>query len=374
MSVIKWELLKIFKQKSLYFIGIFLFGWFTFIAFDIENTDISRQVYQKWEGPITTEKLAQAEKVTADINEDISAERILDERKSVEYSVVENIALSQSIASQNKERTADLEKLISEATISGDTALANKLELQKEMYNDVKIDKISYYTGPQEALDFVNVFGLILTGIFLLIGLSGIYSNEAASGVENYILSTKNGRVVTMRAKLWAAFIFTTVVVLVWEAFNLITKTIIYGTKGWDLPIQYSSKYFASPYSLTFTEYHLIQMGLHLLAALAFAGMIVVISTLSKSTVISFFVSGLLFGIPLLASSLMNNGTLWLNKVMKFTLTNVMKVEDLFMNFISVNMFGYPVLAPYVGIVVTVVILTLSMFLARLLILKKQIA
>ena len=374
MNVLKWELMKIFKQKSLYLIGIFLFGWFTFIAFDVENTDLTKQVYQKWEGPITAEKLAQAQKVTADINEDISAEKVLDERRSLEYSVVENITLSQTIVSQNKERASDLEKLIREAEIKGDTALANKLALQKDMYNDVKVDKISYYAGPREAVDFVNVFGLILTGVFLLIGLSGIYSNEVSSGVENYILSTKNGREVAMRAKLLASFIFTTIVVLVWEIFNLIIKTVIYGTKGWDLPIQYSFKYFASPYSLTFTEYHLIQMGFHLLAALAFAGVFVVISTLSKSTVISFFVSGFLFGIPLLASNIMNNGPLWLNKVMKFTLTNMMKVEDLFMNFISVNLFGYPFLAPFVSIVVAVIILIMAIFLARLLITKKQIA
>ena len=374
MSVIKWELLKVFKQKSLYIIGIFLFGWFTFIAFDVENTDVAQQVYQKWEGPITAEKIAEAKKVTAEINADIAAEKVLDERESVEYSVVENIALSQTFASQKKERAADLEKLISEEKSKGDTALANKLELQKEMFNDVELDKISYYAGPREAVDFVNVFGLILTGLFLLIGLSGIYSNEASSGVENYILSTKNGRVITMRAKLLASFIFTKVVVVVWEAFNLIIKTAIYGTKGWDLPIQYSFKYFASPYSLTFTEYHLIQLGLHLLAALAFAGVIVVISTISKSTVISFFVSGFLFGIPLLASNIMNNGTLWLNKVMKLTLTNMMKVEDLYMNFISVNLFGFPVLAPYVGITVAVTILIMAIFMARLLITKKQIA
>ncbi|WP_256358231.1 hypothetical protein [Bacillus sp. sid0103] len=41
------------------------------------------------------------------------------------------------------------------------------------------------------------------------------------------------------------------------------------------------------------------------------------------------------------------------------------------MNFISVNMFGYPVLAPYVGIVVSVVMLGLPILLARWLILKK---
>ncbi|MEY2192156.1 hypothetical protein AB7942_05400 [Neobacillus sp. BF23-41] len=44
------------------------------------------------------------------------------------------------------------------------------------------------------------------------------------------------------------------------------------------------------------------------------------------------------------------------------------------MNFTSINIFGYPFLAAYVGIVVSEALLTLSIFLARLLIMKKQMA
>ncbi len=374
MNLLKWELMKIFKQKSLYIIGIFLLGWFTLNAVDIENPKISQEAYKEWEGPITAEKVEKAEKLNKELNAYFSKEPAPNPQKSAESGVVETIAYSQNIKTQIKERNRDLNKLIQETNAKGDTALAKNLELQKKMYSTVKLDKISYSAAPIEAIDFVNVFGLILTGVFLLIGLSGIYSNEHSSGVENYILSTKNGREKTMRAKLLAAFIFTAVVVFGWEIFNLIMRTVIYGTKGWDLPLQYSYKYFISPYSLTFTEYHLIQLGIHLLAALAFAGVIVLISTLSKSTVISFFVSGSLFGVPLLASSIMEIDSLWMKKALTFTLTNIMKVEDMFMNFITVNIFGYPVLAPFAGIAVAVVILVLSVFFARVLIGKKQIA
>ncbi|WP_026573402.1 ABC transporter permease [Bacillus sp. UNC438CL73TsuS30] len=374
MSLLKWELMKIFKQKSLYIIGIFLFGWFTMIAMDVENQKITQEVFKKWEGPITTEKVEKAEKVNRQLTEFFSKQHSPDQRKSAESAVVENIAYSQNIKTRIKEWNQDLNKLIIEAREKGNTSLANKLELQKKMYNEVKLDRISYSAAPREAIDFVNVFGLIISGVFLLIGLSGIYSNEHSSGVENYILSTKNGRVKTMRAKLLAAFIFAAVVVFSWEGFNLMIRTLIYGTKGWDLPIQYSYKYFTSPYSLTFMEYHLIQIGIHLLAALAFAGVMVLVSTLSKSTVISFFVSGFLFGVPLLTQSIMDVDSIWLNKALTFTLTNIMKVEDMYMNFVSVNIFGLPVLAPYIGIMVSVITLSLSIFLARFLIRKKQIA
>lgn len=374
IDLIKWELVKIFKQRSLYIIGIVLFGWFSIIRIDGEEINITKDVYRDWAGSITAEKIDKAEKVNQELTEYFAKNPEPNPRKSAESAVVEYIALSQNIKNSIAERNKSLDKLIDKAREDGDSALASKLELQKNMYNSVKLDKIAYHGAPREAIDFVNVFGLILTGVFLLVGLSGIYSNEHTSGVENYILSAKNGRAKTMRAKLFASFIFTTVVVLVWETFNLVMRTLTYGTEGWGLPIQYSFKYFASPYSLTFMEYHMMQVGLHLLAALAFAGVMVIISTLSKSSMISFFVSGVLFGIPVLIQSIIDIESIWLNKALIFTLTNIMKVEGMYMNFISVDFFGQPVLAPFVGILVAFVILMITVFGARYLIGKKQIA
>lgn len=376
MSLVKWELVKIFKQKSIYIVGIFLLGWFTLIAVtNVYDTNITRQVYQEWEGPITSDKVAKADKMNKVLqSENNVSEGVSDERKNALGGVLENIAYGQSIKEENTAREADLTPIIAKAKETGDTGLANKLELQKDMYKKVEINKISYYTTPREAVDFVNVFGLIFTGVSLLLGLSGIYSNEHVSGVENYILSSKNGRAVTMTAKLIAASIYTLFVVFVWEAYNLIVKTVLYGTKGWDLPIQYAFKYTASPYNFTFLEYHLIQIGIHLLAALAFAAVIVLVSTLVKSTMISFFLSGLLFGVPILADSILSIDVRWVRKLLTFTLTDIMKVESLFMNFISVNIFNQPILAPYIGILISILVLVICVVCSRLVIKKKQIA
>ncbi|MFJ5763149.1 hypothetical protein ACIQAA_29350 [Neobacillus sp. NPDC093182] len=375
MNILKWELTKVFEQKSIYVIAIILFGLFTFSKFsNTFETEFTQKAYKKWEGPLTEEKIAKAEKLNAELNEYFfSKEQAPDEWKSAQAGLFENIAYGKNIENTILERDKELEKLINDAKSKNDESLTRMLQIQREMYNEIKINKISYFQGPNETVDFVNVYGLILTGVFLLVGLAGIYSNEHSSGVENFILSTRNGRTKTMMAKLSASSIFATVTVLLGEAFNLITHTIIYGTKGWDLPIQYSFKYYFSPYSLTFMEYHLIQIALHLLGAIAFAGVIVIISILSNSTVISFFVSGFLFGIPILIDSIMDMPQQWIKDVMRYTLTNIIKVEELFMDFITLNVFGYTVLAPYLGIAFSVVILVLSVILAKFLIVKKQI-
>jgi hypothetical protein len=376
MNLIKWELMKIFKQKSLYIVGIFLLGWFTLIAVtNVYDTNTTREVYQEWEGRITSEKIEKARKINNEWQNDRTEyEDGFDERRSALGGVIEEIAYSQSIKGQIKERETDLKQLIADANSTGDTSLANKLTLQKDMYNKIDINKISYHTTPREAIDFVNVFGLIFTGLFLLLGLASIYSHEHASGVENYILSTKNGRSVTMKAKLLASFLYTFIVVVVWESFNLIVKTAIYGAKGWDLPIQYAFKYTASPYSFTFLEYHLIQLGFHFLGALAFAAVIVLVSTLVKSTMISFFVSGFLFGVPILAESIFSLDIRWIHEVLAFSLTNIMKVEGLFMNFLSVDVFNQPILAPIAAVLVAIVVLVACIISTGIAIKRKQIA
>ncbi|CAM3898630.1 hypothetical protein [Mesobacillus thioparans] len=376
MSLIKWELVKIFKQKSLYFIGIFLFAWFAYVLFSTaSNTDLTRQVYKEWEGPITAEKIAEAEKVNEEKSGSFEQEEFNpEERFLAEMSVVENIAQSQHIELRRDEKVEELNNQIAVAEAKGNNGLVDQLTLEKQMLKELDMNRIAYYRGPLEAVDFVNVFGLMLTGALLLIGLAGIYSNEHSSGVENYILSAKKGRTATMRAKLAAASIFAVVVVMAWELFNLGARAMMYGTSGWDLPIQYSFKYFSSPYSFTFMEYHLIQLGIHLLAAIAFAGVIVIISTVAKSTVVSFFVSGFIFGLPILAESIMDMNDAWVENTLRYSLTNVMKVEGLFMQFKSVSVFGNVLLAPYIGVAIAGVVLVLSMILAKILIEKKQIA
>jgi len=375
MIMVKWELIKIFRQKSLYIAAIILFSLFAYTIFtNGYETEMTQKAYKKWEGPLTTEKVKEAEKLNAELAEFFSVDGQMDEAKVRQSGVIETIAYANNIKNTISERERDLNKLIKQAEGKGDHALANKLKLQKNMYGEINVDRFSYHTGPVHSVDFVNVDGMILTGVFLLIGLSGIYANEHSSGVENYLLSAKNGRWRTMKAKLAAAFIFAAATVLSWEAFNLIGNALKYGTKGWDLPIQYSFKYYFSPYSFTFAEYHFIQVCIHLFAAIAFAGLIVVISTLVKSSLITLFIAGFLYGAPELFQSFLGAEQQWLNNFFRFTLTGIMKVEDLFMNFISLDVFGKPILAPFVGIAAASFALVLSVLLSGYLIRKKQIA
>jgi hypothetical protein len=93
VNIIKWELIKIFKQKSIYVIAIILFGLFTFSIFtNTFEAVITQKAYKEWEGPLTEEKLAKAERLNAELNEYFSNEPAPDEWKSAQARLVETIA------------------------------------------------------------------------------------------------------------------------------------------------------------------------------------------------------------------------------------------------------------------------------------------
>src|SRR5690606_28448944 len=138
----------------------------------------------------------------------------------------------------------------------------------------------------------------IITGAMLLVGLSTIYSQEYSTGVDNYIFSSKKGRGALLRAKIGTALIYTVLVVMGWEIFNLAWNLLQYGNGGWETSIHYAFAYHFSPYSFTMVEYHLLQLGFHLLGAISFAITIVLVSSLCKNSLVSLLINGAILAVP----------------------------------------------------------------------------
>ncbi|MFC7371599.1 hypothetical protein ACFQPF_07915 [Fictibacillus iocasae] len=378
MNLLRWELKKIFQQKTIYIVAVVMLAFFTTNALGREDRTMSREVYREWAGPITTEKMDKAKKLYDDISKtmpEVEEGRFedLSDRERVEYSMSEMLAYGKNSTNSAKAQIAQIEKRIIKAVSAGDDALVNKLKLEKQMYSQVQVNTFAYHDGPQEIVDTVNTFGLVFSGLLLVVGLAGIYSSERSSGVENYMLSAKNGREKVMRAKMYASFLYALSVVAVWELYSVSMWTYLYGADGWNLPLQYSFKYYFSPYSMTLAEYHGIQMGIHVLGALALAGVIVIVSMISRSSMIALFGAGVVFGLPVFIESMLGMDQEWVNNLLTYSLTNIMKVEGLFEKFKSVSLFGMPVIAPYVGIVVAVIVLGLAIYLARFLIVRKEV-
>lgn len=344
-QLLRFELFKIFNQKTVYITLFILLLFSTGFTFNY-STETERQLYKDWEGPITKEKAELAEKEYQNLMKvfDQRAEggqrgHIFTDQEQTRSGIYETIAMIKNSEGRLKSRYKEIQQDNNYNT-----------ELEKSMIQKVDLSYFSYNKGPRETVDYASTYALMITGAMLLIGLSMTYTQEYSSRVDRYILSSSKGRESLLWSKIMAALIYACVIVLITETFNLIWNGIRYGYDGWTSPFQNMHTYFFSNYSFTLIEFHIIQLGFHLLAAFSFALVIILVSSLCKNSFISFIINGVIFALPYWFVESMNLPT-WLDDVFSFSFLYIMKVEFLFHHFNTINLFGIPVLYPFVALV-----------------------
>jgi ABC-type transport system involved in multi-copper enzyme maturation permease subunit len=368
-ELVKFELYKIFKQRTVYITLFLLVLFSTGFTFN-HSTEMERQMYKDWEGPITKEKAELAEKEYQNLM------RIMDQRaedqghqgghmftdkEETQAGIYETIAFIKGSEQRLKSRYKEIRE---------DNKYNTKLE--KSMIQKVDLSYFSYNKGPRETVDYASTYALLITGAMLLIGLSTTYTKEYSSRVDRYILSSSKGRESLLWSKIMAAFIYASSIVLITEIFNLIWNGIRYGYDGWMSPIQNMHTYFFSNYSFTLIEFHFIQLGFHLLAAFSFALVIILVSSLCKNSFISFIINGVIFALPYWFVESMNL-PIWLSDVFSFSFLYIMKVEFLFHHFNTINLFGMPVLYPFIALVWVLVVSLIAVLVSSRVMKNKEV-
>ena len=350
MQLLKFELYKILKQKSIWVTLILLLGMSYLSLIYPFQPEVEKEMYQEWEGVLSEEKVEKARReYTLLMNKEeqrLNDEQVIfSDRETMQLWMYQKIILSEMVKENNAQR---LDELDTENTIEA--------EMEANMIENIRMNEFSHHSGPAQTIGFVEFGSFLVLGVMLVLGLSTIYSKEYSSGMDNYLFSSKKGRKPLAWAKIGAALIYTLLVVLVWESFNLIINFIIHGNEGWGMPIQFYTLYMNpayadSPYAFTMLEYHLIQLGIHLIAGMAFALLIVIISSLSKNALITFFISAAIYISPELLGMVES-----LRTILAFAYISVIRVEFLFNDFKTINIFGYPILYPIVACIVMVVL------------------
>ncbi|MDF2606779.1 MAG: hypothetical protein K0S34_974 [Bacillales bacterium] len=356
MQLIKYELYKIFSQKIVWISLIIMLGM-SYLSLDYPYTsNHEKELYKKWEGPLTVEKIESTKfeynkllEKAKNTNKD--REDIYSDEETMELWLYQKIILSQKIENNVEVR---LDELQSQNEI--------KSKLEKDMLEKIKIDELTHHTGPAQSVSFVEFGSALVLATMVLIGISPIYSKEHSSGVDNYILSSTKGKRPLAWSKICATIIFTVVIVFVWESFNLVVNFLQHGLKGWETPIQLitlymKTPYVNSPYAFTMLNYHVVQIGIHLIGAIAFALLVLLISSFSKSSLTTFLIGCLIFVGPIFLGSVK-----WLSTPLEFSFTQVLRVEFLFNKFKTIDIFGYPILYPVFAVIV---MLTISIICIR---------
>lgn len=109
---------------------------------------------------------------------------------------------------------------------------------KEEIFNGVDFDiHFGYYSGWSRLFDKLTIY-LKCIPVFIVIAFASIFSYENECGMQEILLSTKNGRKKCGKAKLRMAFVVTNIFLAVIVLIPLIHTLFMVKGEGWDTSIQ----------------------------------------------------------------------------------------------------------------------------------------
>ncbi len=234
--------------------------------------------------------------------------------------------------------------------------------IANDMYKKLSEPKFFYTEGWQYISSFVNETNFIIIVIMLLLGVSPMFSDEYKTKVDTIILSTKKGRSQCVRAKILASIIYAVFITFICNLISTVLVNIAYGWQGFSAPMQCLWDFICSPYNLTIGEFNLTLFFTTVIGAIIFALLILLISNITRSSMMTFFISGFILMFPMLVQRFGANANFWWEKpLISLSIAQILSGVKIYDVFSTINIFGHPVIYPYF-------ILTYSALLAILLI------
>lgn len=366
LRLLKYELYKIFTRKSIYLaLVLFLIIYGIFVSSTMSKSDDGYKYYKGWIGPFTEEKAVMAHQGIDEINKKYNITPNMnvpggvtfspeDIQKMSIYTTVLDVEYRTNLRKANLNVIEDGIKKMEQKGIKGYDY--NVKIMEYNMINSTKGPGIYYNTGVSQAADFSASFGMIFMAAMVLLGLSSSFSDEYSLNMDSLILSSRNGRNKTAGAKILSSVIYITVSALFFAAVNVLVNMYFYGSQGWDSPLQSMFKYLMSPYPLDIGQYYLIELLFHVFGLISFGLLVLVISSASRSSLVTMFAGALVYILPIAAGTLLMGGPSWVNEIIKFSYSEFVKVESIFKFFKAYNVFGIPVLYPVAALFVMAVL------------------
>lgn len=317
MSLVKYELEKLVRNRtflvtsivSLVIIaGIFLVGYYySQLSFAEENN--ADKGYPEYYSAITN-------KYTGDFN-DQKVEEILSDYMSVYQShTVEKRPLdlfSWNIASVFFPKEEDMYLKMNDAMENEQKITFNQIDVPTvQEVGFASFDKPlklgAYNTWGDLFLVTNSMF--LLASLFIIFICSSVFSNESASKINQLLLSTRYGRGKLTVAKIFIAMGVSVLVFLVIQLISFLFFNYYYGMSGWDASIQtnFSVLLYDFPMEMNNLQVYLLVIGVQLLGLLSVVGITLLISSLTKSPIISLAVSLGIFILPYLLGKIYQIG------------------------------------------------------------------
>ena len=196
------------------------------------------------------------------------------------------------------ERNVTLNKMIQELKNEPDTPL-NRYLLQQYTHMPKMEPNLTRW---DDWIDINHSMLPLLIGFVILLGTSGVYSNEYSSKMHGTLLTTKNGRSKLFWSKLVASCLFAALCAVMFQSFAALLYMHVYGLPFKDTPINSLTSFYRMPNTMWALQFYFCQLAGSLLGAIVLTAVTLCISSLCRSNLVSFFISGIYFAIGALYS------------------------------------------------------------------------
>ncbi|ACQ53556.1 ABC transporter permease [Clostridium botulinum] len=386
MELLKQELYKIFSKKYLFLILalmlLFTYG-FDLVTVVRGSTDNTYNYTKPFEGNVTKEKEDKIYKLFKSNEKKDKDSEITTIYKNMWYSYLYQtrprfVAISDVLKEANPlfknkkldERPHDfkgyelneLNKNLKELKKAGkeNTYEYKNKNAANNMYKKLSEPKFFYVESWQYISSFVNDTNFTIIFIMLLLGISPIFSEEYKTKVSTIILSSKKGRSECVRAKILAAIIYAIFIAFICNLIGTIVITKMYGIEGFNAPMQSLFEFSCSPYNFTIAQFYLTLFFTSIIGAILFVLLILLISNITKSSMMTFFISGFIFVFPMLVEKFVGVANVWWKKpLISLSITQIFNATKIYDAFSTINIFGHPLIYPYFILIYSIVLGTL---------------
>lgn len=358
MELLRHELYKIFSRKILWVATVFFLAVTAFFVYNQSSLYIEQfgemntfysSVYKGHEGTVNVQEVAAAEKENQNLLNQLNpllvhSEKSILLQRRIDY----DSAISNANANANTRISRISEYLTDMKSAKqkyGENSFAYRdSTMRYDMTKSLVLPGV-YFTYPwNNILDFPVTLGFLILVAMILLGVSPIFSDEYATGVDALILSSRFGKGKIAGIKAIAGTIYCASVALLFTTANMFGYFIALGTDGSSAPFQSIFKYLASPYAFTIGQYFTLETLTYMIAGVCFGLLVMLVSSFSKNALIPFFTCGCLIGLTagIKVMDMALPGPLSL--IEDFSYSELMRVTGLFSEYKTFNILGYPVL------------------------------
>lgn len=192
----------------------------------------------------------------------------------------------------DKIRRENMENVIENSQIS------DNMKTYWQRCLDKSPEKLTYeYSGGYDRFVAIMYTTAITAGAAIAIMLSGIFSDEYASGADSLILSSKHGKGLIIGAKLFAAFVISVLLILLLIAITYAETMTVWGSGGANANITLMGNIF--PYPLTVGQSVLLYILCMTMACLLFAAITAALSAVLKAPFNTIIIMSVLLIVPM---------------------------------------------------------------------------